>query len=424
MHSQRTWRWVWQLDNSKGRYSFHQELLVPGYFFSIQDAVTVKTDSQFCSIMSTSTSPPLQSRPPVRRERLVASLQALLSNDSIDIDLFSPGNPWPNAGDVIEQHRPRNAGSLPIPCEVVQQHDLSTDTSTPTLPSACFKVHSAIDQPLPTELFHDDIFNAHDLPSWLGDLLDSSCHCRGPSDPAWHRCNNHCLPRDYASSQDFASFSSPYTTNPPCASYAPLALDLFPHGSLSGSGSGSGSQLTPWDIAMDEDGALPVSEVHSSSKGNYPTATVLPVSQRRHQDATAAQQTASKWWAKHHSTRSRQKRQRPHYVVEKRYRASLNERFEALRSCIQLRKKSPQQRASLLPSFSSELLQGETVSMGSSSGGESKMNKGEVLQEAVVYIEQLEEENEVVLEHLKLVVRRLRATKHALHQTESQAEPT
>lgn len=45
-----------------------------------------------------------------------------------------------------------------------------------------------------------------------------------------------------------------------------------------------------------------------------------------------------------------------------------------------------------------------------------KMNKAGVLGEAVIYIQQLEEENEVLLDQFKILVRRTRAARKALEQ--------
>lgn len=110
-----------------------------------------------------------------------------------------------------------------------------------------------------------------------------------------------------------------------------------------------------------------------------------------------------------------EKRQRQHYAVEKRYRAGLNERFNVLRDCIEARRKTKSQRQP--PN------QPGSGAKSSGSGGgpmpsPAKINKAEVLHEAVVYIQDLEEENEVVLEHLKLLVHRLRNARVALGVTE------
>jgi hypothetical protein len=48
--------------------------------------------------------------------------------------------------------------------------------------------------------------------------------------------------------------------------------------------------------------------------------------------------------------------------------------------------------------------------------GPTRLNKSEVLCEAVAYIKLLQDENEVVMEHMKLLIRRFRATRQALHQ--------
>jgi hypothetical protein len=45
------------------------------------------------------------------------------------------------------------------------------------------------------------------------------------------------------------------------------------------------------------------------------------------------------------------------------------------------------------------------------------MNKAEVLSEAAEYIQQLEDENGVMLDQLKVLIQRLRATRMALQPT-------
>lgn len=107
------------------------------------------------------------------------------------------------------------------------------------------------------------------------------------------------------------------------------------------------------------------------------------------------------------------KRQRAHYVIEKRYRAGLQERFEALRDCVEAWKyrEQQQQQPSSAPGSP------EAVGDGSSEGqnkSNTRLNKSEVLCQAVTYIKLLQEENEVVMDHMKVLIRRFRATKQAL----------
>ena len=144
---------------------------------------------------------------------------------------------------------------------------------------------------------------------------------------------------------------------------------------------------------------------------------------------------------------------RPHSVVEKRYRAGINEKIEALRDCLES-KKRPKGRSlheALLNSPSSlhsdedgQLQQkndgdehhshaigggrrGGEVTSGKNNVGTTgdstahppttiptRMNKAEVLIEAVEYIQQLEEENDVMMDQLRQLVARLCATRRAL----------
>ncbi|KAH8743143.1 hypothetical protein F5883DRAFT_593934 [Diaporthe sp. PMI_573] len=128
---------------------------------------------------------------------------------------------------------------------------------------------------------------------------------------------------------------------------------------------------------------------------------------------------------------------RAHSAIEKKYRAGINEKFEALRGCIESRKRPKQeslgQALGRPGSKGAEAAEGrggaisgtgttssaKKGSGGGSGGSESgaaatRMNKAEVLSEATEYIQQLEDENCVMLDQLKVLVQRLRATRMAL----------
>ncbi|KAI1748342.1 hypothetical protein F4782DRAFT_517731 [Xylaria castorea] len=85
-----------------------------------------------------------------------------------------------------------------------------------------------------------------------------------------------------------------------------------------------------------------------------------------------------------------EKRQRQHYAVEKRYRAGLNERFNALRDCIEARRKMKSQRR---PNQPGAVVNSGNSAEGGGGGGSgplqspTRINKAEVLHEAVVYIQ-------------------------------------
>ncbi|KKY33264.1 hypothetical protein UCDDA912_g06779 [Diaporthe ampelina] len=123
--------------------------------------------------------------------------------------------------------------------------------------------------------------------------------------------------------------------------------------------------------------------------------------------------------------------QRAHSAIEKRYRAGINEKFEALRACIEARKRPKQESLGQALRLGGK---GEAAAVEGAGGGATpsgatsarkgpggggdaasgRMNKAEVLSEAAEYIQQLEDENGVMLDQLKVLVQRLRATRMAL----------
>ncbi|KAK8066618.1 hypothetical protein PG997_013365 [Apiospora hydei] len=122
-----------------------------------------------------------------------------------------------------------------------------------------------------------------------------------------------------------------------------------------------------------------------------------------------------------------QKPQRPHAAVEKRYRVSLNDKIEALRVCLESRKRPKRQCQSAgdSPAAGSGGGGGGTtdgVAAPGGSGGATpassapamRMSKAEVLTEAVEYVQQLEEENGVMLGQIQALIERMQATQRAL----------
>ena len=144
-------------------------------------------------------------------------------------------------------------------------------------------------------------------------------------------------------------------------------------------------------------------------------------------DATMPMSAAAGW-----ATRTSQ---RPHAVVEKRYRASINEKIDALRNQLEARKRPKHvdlqqallaicKQASGVETAASTPTQDHVTGGQDASGPPradssapappSRMNKAEVLIEAVDYIQKLEDENEIVMKQLAELVNRLRATRQAL----------
>ena len=165
-----------------------------------------------------------------------------------------------------------------------------------------------------------------------------------------------------------------------------------------------------------------------------PTAVPVPMqrdSTARSRAVHPPQSTPRTAAARH--TRSSQ---RPHAVVEKRYRASINDKLDALRRYLEARKRD--RRVDLDEALiascgldavtTSQTLDHATgLDHASGQGGgntlmppapdpapSARMNKAEVLVEAVEYIQQLEEENEIMMKQLGELVTRLRATRQAL----------
>ena len=116
------------------------------------------------------------------------------------------------------------------------------------------------------------------------------------------------------------------------------------------------------------------------------------------------------------------KKERPHAAVEKRYRVSLNDKIEALRVCLESRKRPKRNNSQQQPLQCPSPEDGgptpaasTTATTTTTTNGPSvRMSKAEVLAEAVEYVQQLEEENGVMLEQIEDLVKRMQATQRAL----------
>lgn len=164
------------------------------------------------------------------------------------------------------------------------------------------------------------------------------------------------------------------------------------------------------------------------------TESAAPLSPKRKSASGSSLKSTSA--AAHAAQRPRP--HRPHASVEKRYRAGINEKIEALRQCLEMRKRPKHAKLhedlmaactssspfSSAPSEDgSQSLANTTDVPTSPSGGpddstpappSARMNKASVLIEACDYIQQLEEENAVMMEQLRSCVGRLRTTRQAL----------
>ncbi|KAK8135707.1 hypothetical protein PG984_003647 [Apiospora sp. TS-2023a] len=121
------------------------------------------------------------------------------------------------------------------------------------------------------------------------------------------------------------------------------------------------------------------------------------------------------------SPQDTQKPHRPHAAVEKRYRVSLNDKIEALRVCLESRKRPKRRQATTGEDGGSTTDGGSTATAAATADGRGggatptpRMSKAEVLTEAVEYVQQLEEENGIMLEQIEALVERMQATQRAL----------
>ncbi|KAK6849223.1 hypothetical protein PG995_013056 [Apiospora arundinis] len=145
-----------------------------------------------------------------------------------------------------------------------------------------------------------------------------------------------------------------------------------------------------------------------------------PPPPRLERSYTAPSRTTSR--KRPNPTAEGQKKERPHAAVEKRYRVSLNDKIEALRVCLESRKRpkrTSQQPLSPSSGDGGATGSGNTPAAGSTTtttttGPAARMSKAEVLSEAVEYVQQLEEENGVMLEQIEELVQRMQATQRAL----------
>lgn len=419
-----------------------------------------------------------------RREQLIATLEALIYNDDVDLDLFQPGAPWPQARDITQQ--PPTPVQAPSPEERgnIQsdyQHAATVDTAMGDAAS-----YSQIYAD-PFQFFDTHPDGVTDKPnSWFSQISDIGFESSATTVPSYsappptpphrhgHDDRTHGLatsdypPINTLSDDDFSNYdfsrplTSPPTSQPHEVTYPSISkssnLPLF--------------DFMSWDMFMDY-GTGPTpggndTKANGSTKSaddSYDDrqASISPRPgenqkgvQRPSQEATRTTTHANKRRRYHNhrpgskcaspsppparrasqaSEKSCQPRgaERAHSAIEKRYRAGINEKFEALRGCIESRRRPKQEPLgqALRPGSKGEGAEaggGTTTTAGATTSGKkggsggggdaaaaaTRMNKAEVLSEAAEYIQQLEDENGVMLDQLKVLVQRLRATRMAL----------
>ncbi|KAF7712322.1 Basic-region helix-loop-helix (bHLH) transcription factor [Penicillium ucsense] len=305
---------------------------------------------------------------PTRRDRMASALRTLMTEDDIDPEILRAGTQWMTALD-IETTRTAISQTQPSSALIDPPLDGSAMPIDPALCNEC---------PFPLE---SDTSAANPVQSWLGDVFS---HPSPPTtldtDPMG--CNPTLL--------DFAWVSNEWD-----ALLNPAETD---HSNSFGT-SGLHNPIAP--TPQTSTPALP-----SVTQTPMPPPSQLPFAADRRSLEKSSRPRPSK-------------HQRAHYIIEKRYRAGLHERFEALRDCVESWKHQQQQEEQGQQQQSNYPLSPGTTADGTNEGanrGVTRLNKSKVLCEAVAYIKLLQEENEVVMEHMKLLIRRFRATKHALQQ--------
>lgn len=314
------------------------------------------------------------------RSQLVASLEALLANDDVDLDILRPGAPWPSASEIAQLSQ-SSSGSQNRPAAVLCPPEDSI----------------AIDPALGGDFYHDGL--ALDLDhSWLTDLVNGDGHPEEQIDsymatPA---------PTNLTPSASILEGSNTTTDN--CSNFSSITTDQWnaaldsvysgPAVNMTNSRPRRGSK-TPESIEVNR--SLRLSRTTSESDST-------PAFQRWPSKAAEGDEAAGSGQA------PPRKRQRPHYAIEKRYRAGLQEHFEALRDCVASLKLKENEQQSLVNGDDT----GDWDDRAEGKDGSSRMNKAEVLSQATIYIQRLQEENEAAIEHIKLLIKRFRIVKGAL----------
>ncbi|KAH7381085.1 hypothetical protein BKA64DRAFT_764969 [Cadophora sp. MPI-SDFR-AT-0126] len=345
-------------------------------------------------------SPPLN-----RRDRLTAALHALTSNDTTDPELFKYGEEWLKIADTIP----------------VSISDCVNTSQSPVLPEEQTNIDPALcpEPAFPHNLSGDEFdgsligledaiaYNSIHYLLWDSPLFNENANCATPYSSK--QCSNDFY------SQPFAS--APGNWDIPLGQSS--SQQPGPDNNYSGVSSipscenwGSSSNQIPEEQKGEQN--VDVGDFAACSIRSSPKVTEKRGKQslKRDQVQTSAPDTETHQNSSSIVVHRPQKRQRTHYVIEKRYRAGLGEKFDALRECVEAMKKSQPHPQQVTTPPSNENPTGE----GDNSNGGSKMGKAEVLTEAVTLIQQIKEENEVLLEHLRLLIRRLRAMKLALFQ--------
>ncbi|KAJ4387237.1 hypothetical protein N0V93_007826 [Gnomoniopsis smithogilvyi] len=438
------------------------------------------THHRMMSLAANATSPGATTARTNRREQLIATLEALIYNDDVDLDLFQPGVPWPEARNIITQ-QPHTQVRAPTPEERGNIH--SDYKHGPSLDSAMGGVEEY------SHLYPDTFQNFHTqsdsgtdktrswfphmpeigfegsvnmTPSYIAPPLPTPppAHCHGHHTSSYGLENstygqlNVQDPGGYNNNYDFSKpLNTPPARQPADVAYPSISkasnlplLDFMSWDMFMDYGSGVSPRSTDMNDMNNNDSTHSASEFDDDRKASVSSRVVR--SAQPVQSPSDTTPSASKRPRRHKTRRDSKcaspspppcsrpiqatekgcqpKGHRAHSAIEKRYRAGLNEKFEALRSCVESRKMAKQESLgqALRPESKGGENGGATIVVpdrkkgpGANSDAASRMNKAEVLREAVECIEQLEDENGLLLEQLKILVQRLRATRMALQPT-------
>ncbi|OOQ83311.1 hypothetical protein PEBR_35059 [Penicillium brasilianum] len=318
-----------------------------------------------------------------RRDRMASALRTLMTNDDIDPDILRAGTPWMTALDTETIQTSTSLATFqPASAQV---SDLPSDLNAmPIDPALCNE------SPFPVE---GGTSSANLPQSWLGDVYSRPSPSNNlQADP---------MPCDFT--LDFAWISNEWD------------VLLNSAGIDNGGSAGTSSSISISSSSVGTSSLTgPIVQTPQTSPAALPSVNEISMRAPPQLPFAADRRSSEK-----NSPPRPSKHQRAHYIIEKRYRAGLHERFEALRDCVESWKHQQQQKEQQHQQQSDCPLSPGATTDGTNEGanrGTTRLNKSEVLCEAVTYIKLLQEENEVVMEHMKLLIRRFRATKQALQQ--------
>ncbi|EPS27193.1 hypothetical protein PDE_02136 [Penicillium oxalicum 114-2] len=320
---------------------------------------------------------------PTRRDRMASALRILMANDHIDPEILRAGTQWMTAVD-IENTQTSTPQATYQPAYALNDPP-SGINETPIDPALC------TESPFPLESGKPP---ANPVQSWIGDVYSRP----SPSNSL------QADPMSYDSTSEFAWISNDWD----------IMLNSVEVDPSSSAGTSTSMSISNSSVGNSSVGNSSV-DIIAQTPLTSPVA-LPPIEETSMQSPSQLPSAVERQSPVKNSRPRPLKHQRAHYVIEKRYRAGLHERFEALRDCVESWKHDQLQKGQQQSSLPLSLDTTTDWTSKDASRGATRLNKSEVLCEAVAYIKLLQEENEVVMEHMKLLIRRFRATKQALQQ--------